>query len=586
MTSPMTHVFRLTVALACLTGATICPAQNSKGQKSSVQDMIDAAIRDGQRRVVLPAGVVRVEKGLLIAKAKGLTIEGRQTTLVIGKHKGNGLHFRGCRDITLRGVAIDYDPLPFTQGTVVGSTPDGNGFEFEVHAGYPDLSEEYLIRHVHIFEPNQLRWKREAPDIYARRTEAITPRRGRIVFPAKSKYLSHIRPGDRLVLNMRTGSTIAFNQCENMRVEGVTILAGPGCAVIVRYARGDNRYQFDIRPGPKPAGATQPRLMSTCADGFNYAFARRGPVLENCRFSFMGDDSVNLHGTTFGVVEVVSPTELLIGRPYGPEPYDWLMEPGDVFRTLQPADFAIKGQSTMAALKRERDLRDRYAHKIKGFWPRMRPDSGTVYRLTLQAPLPAQAGDFLDVPSDAAPHFRISGCTFSDHRARGVRVMSSHGVIENNTIRRVKHLGISVGTEYAYWREAGWVKDVVIRNNRIEDVGEAISTCIPTNYVPGAICVFGRTEGRDSVPPFVQGNEKITIENNSIRGCAVAGIYAYAAKHLIVRGNTVSHVLYGDTKTTGTERGLDVKKPIDLRRASDVTEENNHVSEIGVPLGR
>lgn len=49
--------------------------------------------------------------------------------------------------------------------------------------------------------------------------------------------------------------------------------------------------------------------------------------------------------------------------------------------------------------------------------------------------------------------------------------MASNGVIENNRFERIKHAAITVGAEYGYWREAGWVENIQIRNNRIRDVG-------------------------------------------------------------------------------------------------------------------
>ena len=75
--------------------------------------------------------------------------------------------------------------------------------------------------------------------------------------------------------------------------------------------RGDNYYRYTIKPGPTPDGATEPRMISTCADGLNIAFATKGPTIEGCHFSFMGDDSVNLHGATFVVLEQKAPNELL-----------------------------------------------------------------------------------------------------------------------------------------------------------------------------------------------------------------------------------------------------------------------------------
>ena len=74
-------------------------------------------------------------------------------------------------------------------------------------------------------------------------------------------------------------------------------------------------------------------------------------------------------------------------------------------------------------------------------------------------------GDFLDIPASNAPGFAIRDCVFEDHRARGLRIMASHGIIERNIFRRLKMSVITVGAEYELWREAGWVEDVTIRDN-------------------------------------------------------------------------------------------------------------------------
>ena len=154
-------------------------------------------------------------------------------------------------------------------------------------------------RQAYIFEPDQPRWKPWVPDIYARQVEIVDERHGRFVMGYVPKYHELIEIGDRIVLTIRSGSAIRMNDCENVRIEDVTFLAAPGCAYLGRYMRGDNYYRYTIKPGPPPPGATEPRLISTCADGLNIAFATKGPTIEGCRFSFMGDDSVNLHGVTF-----------------------------------------------------------------------------------------------------------------------------------------------------------------------------------------------------------------------------------------------------------------------------------------------
>jgi len=555
-------------------------------ESPSLQARLDAAIRAGQREIALPAGVLRLDAGLRVINATNLTINGLQTTLVFANQKGFGFTFHNCRDVALRGVTMDFDPLPFTQGTITKMADDRSWCEFAVHDGYPSLSENYLVKHVHIFERDRTRWKTEAPDVYARKVTALDPRHGRIEAPPTRDYFDHVAVGDRLVLNKRDGGAVSVRQCENFRVEGVTILGGPGGGVICRYMRGDNRFSFDIRPGPPPAGAKEPRLMSTCADGFNYAYARRGPVVENCHFSFMGDDSVNLHGFTFLVTEVVSPTELLVGWPYTRESVEWTIEPDDAARLLRAGNYAIAGQAAIESFRHEPKPGEDLVAKLKAFWPRTQTAKPAIFRVKLREALPATVGDAIDIPATSAPDWRISGCEFRDHRARGLRIMSPRGVIENNRLLRLKHAAISLGPEYVFWREAGWVEDVTVRGNHIEDCGLTPDMFKPTSATLGAISIIGRKEDMKSPQPFYNGTRRIVIERNTISGCALAGIWARCARELTVRDNIIRNVNLRNVPEAGRDLGHDVRGPIDVRGVAEATQTGNRIEPLARPNSR
>ena len=385
-----------------------------------------------------------------------------------------------------------------------------------------------------------------------------------------------IEVGDRIVLTLRSGGAIRMNDCENVRVEDITFLAAPGAAYLGRYLRGENYYRYTIKPGPPPPGANEPRLISTCADGLNIAFATQGPTIEGCRFSFMGDDSVNLHGVTFVVVEQPGPAELLVAWPYSREYLATVIPAGATVRRLRPGNYEVLGSARLTAFTPLRERKPEHLELIQQVWPRNEGDRGTVFRLSLGEPLAAEAGDFLDIPASNAPGFAIRDCVFEDHRARGLRIMASHGTIERNTFRRLKMAAVTVGAEYEFWREAGWVEDVAIRDNTIEDVGRDGAIHGTGEYVLGAISVFGRTD-RDSKLPLWPGNRRIVIEGNTIRNCPAAGIFVAAAADVQVRGNRLENCFYRPGESAGKARGLTPCWPIDVRQAVDVVAENNEI---------
>ena len=557
-------------------------AAAASAEMPSMQQILDHAVKTRAATVRLPEGRVKVEGKLRLNRAVGLTIDGRNTTLVFSDHRGIGWSFNACRDITLRGFTIDYDPIPFVQGRITGRSEDGKQYDFTVCEGYPGLCEQdkRYYRQGYIFEAHRQRWKPWVPDLYARRVEIVDERRGRFAMGYVPAYHELIEVGDRIVLTIRAGGAVRMDDCENVRIEDVTFLAAPGAAYLGRYMRGDNYYRYTIKPGPRPPGAAEPRLISTCADGLNIAFATRGPTIERCKFSFMGDDSVNLHGVTFAVLGRETPTQLLVAWPYSPERLATVIPMGALARRLRAGNYEVLGTAKLTGFAPIRERSPEHLEAIHKVWPRNQKGRGTVFRLSLAEPLPAEPGEFIDIPANNAPGFVIRDCVFEDHRARGLRIMASHGLIERNTFRRLKMNAITLGGEYGFWREAGWVEDITVRGNLIEDVGCDAAMHGGRTCVLGAISVFVHRDRRCRLP-YWPGNRTILIERNTIRRCPMAGIYAAAAKGVRVRGNCLENVLYRPGDSAGREAGLDVREAIDLRHAEDVEVVGNELIAIG-----
>ena len=139
---------------------------------------------------------------------------------------------------------------------------------------------------------------------------------------------------------------------------------------------------------------------------------------------------------------------------------------------------------------------------------------------------------------------------------------------------------VTIGAEYEFWREAGWVEDVTIRDNTIEDVGRDGAIHGSGAYVLGAISVFGRTDQRSQLPLW-PGNRHIVIEGNTIRDCPTAGIFVTAAEDVQIRGNRLENCFFRPSESAGKGRGLDVSGPIDARHAQDIVLEGNEIIEAG-----
>ena len=544
-----------------------------------VQALINQAIADHSAKVILPAGKVPLTTTLRIAGAEDLTIEGPETTLLFSDPLATGLKIDRCKGLTLRGFTVDYDPLPFVQATIMRRSDDGKRLDLEVCQGYPGFLEAHrpFYKQAYVFEPDApATWKPGVPDLYPRQVEFSEPRHGSLIFggpPAKQEL---IEVGDRVVLTVRSATTLRMDNCEDVRFEDLTFLAGPGGCVLGRYMRGEGYFRYTVKPGPTPPQATVPRMISTCADAFNWAFATHGPTLEKCEFSHMGDDSVNLHGATMVVLQQVSPTELRVGWPYSHESLATVMPAGSTVRRLQPDNFAILGTSKLASFENDPQISEAELGLIHQAWPRNQAGRGAAFRIKLDAPLTVEPGEYIDVPESNSPDFAIRDSTFQDHRARGLRIMASSGVIERNTLRRLKMNAITLGCEYGFWREAGWMSNVTVRDNLIEDVCNDAASNAANTHVLGAISVFC-TLDRGAVHPYFNGHHDITIADNTIRGCPTAGIYAFGVDGLTVTGNTLERCLTNPSPDAGTRVGLDLKEAIDVRHAANATVSGNTV---------
>ncbi|EIP98879.1 hypothetical protein OpiT1DRAFT_03355 [Opitutaceae bacterium TAV1] len=513
---------------------------------SALQQQIDAAIARGESRFVIPSGIHRLPAGLRLRNLKNFTLEAAPATsdqpttkLVFENLRDGGILATDCDGLTLRGFTIDFDPLAFTQGTVETIDPQKREITFTLHDGYPDLAPHFLTGRAHLFSPDPVtpKWKTTAPDIYATKTTALTPRRGVLYFsPAEKEKFQAFSIGDYVALDFRHSRGIRVERASNLLIENVTLHSVPSIGVICRYMDGKNIFRYKIERGPLPPGATLPRLLSTSADGLNYAYARTGPLVENCDFSFMGDDAINLHGIAFFVARVDNRTVSLL-RPYPEEAFASIIAPGDEVRSLAPDSFDVKGRSTVVRFSADPRPAEDFSELAARTWKSAAVKAGklTVYRLELSAPLPVETGDFIEIPAISAPGWNIRDNHFHDHRGRALRLMASNGTAERNLLENIKQAAISIGPEFTFWREAGWVDNVTIRDNTIRRVGYDQR---PATYAPGAISIFYRGETPDSPRPAMR-NENIRIENNRIEQTGGPAIHINQARNIIVTGNRI-----------------------------------------------
>ena len=105
-----------------------------------LQRFIDAELKAGKQRVIVPPGHYRVtphdRQHLVLRNLKDITIVAEGVEMICTETT-RALTITHCTNLTLRGLVIDYDPLPFTQGRITALASEKKIQEIELFDGYP-----------------------------------------------------------------------------------------------------------------------------------------------------------------------------------------------------------------------------------------------------------------------------------------------------------------------------------------------------------------------------------------------------------------------------------------------------------------
>lgn len=566
-----TAYFLPAIALACLGASSLHAAEPDAA----------AIFREipSETKRAIPPGTYRLpEGGIVLRDLHDVEIDGTGVTLIATDLKSSALKVANSRNVKLKGFTIDYDPLPFTQGTVTAVDAKERTVDFETHAGYPELPEAYKLKHIHLFEKEGNRWKPGAPDYYAKKVERLEGRKCRAYFSKDTRDFDRIEAGDKVALNIRRTSAISIGDGSGgVALEDVTIQSAPGIAILVRYAEDGGSYKrVKVVPGPTPAGAAEARLLSSSADALNIAYTRKGPVVEDCEFSRMGDDSINLHGVVFPVLKWLDGSTFLTMRPHRGEDFDQILRKEDEIRFLTGGDFRVLQTAKIEKVEKTQADSANWTEAFRRYWPSFPPsDDFGFFQVKLDREIKdVPEGAYTEVPASAAEDFVIRDSYFHDHRARGLRLMSRNGVVEGNRFERIKGVAISMGPQFPYWAEAGWCENITIRNNRITDVAEGTEVCQRDSYTLGAISISCRMGEDTQDDHYYQGNRGIAITDNVITGCSVDGINVSAARDVVISGNTIEKVNLRSCPEAGARHGLKGGQPISIIQAQATVENN------------
>ena len=500
-------------------------------------------------------------------------------TVVCTDPSVSALVLDNAENVTIEGLTLDYDPLPFTQGAIVDIV-DNRRLKVRIDEGYPtDASYFTSGLAVYLYEPDGSRIKQASPDLYptAVTADATDPQ---VLWFDHSFDLpiadGRVAIGDPIALTRRIAGAVRINNTSGVTFEDVTIHAGAGIGIQEASGDGDNVYRgVRIMPGPAPetpSGPGVPRLVSTCADGIHSSYMHHGPLVEGCEFAAMGDDAVAIHGTYAVVIEYDSPRSCIVSPKYSLP-----LKVGDTLRVLASDDQRIKGEPTVTAIQQVDmdDLRSE-PEDVVALWAPYGIDafSRPYYRITFGTVLSTSGGDLAISPDRVGAGFRVVNNTVHPHRARAFMIKSTDGIIEDNVVTGSSHGGIAIGPEFSIWLGGVAGDSLIVRNNTFAETGYHGSALLaPSNPITAAISIHAGRLDKTWSPTRL--NHNIVIEHNTIDTPAGQALLVACADGVTISDNTF---IFGDSLrgVTGTSAfGVNANADLWFDRCDNVTLSGN-----------
>jgi hypothetical protein len=450
-------------------------ADDGKDDRAAVAAAIEKArSMDGPVRIDFNPGVYdfsaeapdfsngATEAALPLHNCANLIVDGHGAQILIHRQDVSFAGVHTSTNLIVRNFSIDYDPLPFSQGTVEQIAPAGLSFVMKLHPGFPPPDDPFfkscgswgMLKDTE--HPGRLKADCPAHFFYK---EIVPLGGGRFrVLLGSELEMTHVEPGDVFVINGRSASIGRYFASENITFEHLTAFACPGAVFV-----GAQTSQLNVLNCKVLLKGN--RLITAGADGVHCQAARIGPWIENCEFEGLSDDCLNIYGLPIYVLEQVSPTQMTVYARAA-------IHPGDTLVFFNPTAGKVLQETTVVS----------YAGAAR------REASDIVYpkgTLILSDPVEplniAPTGTPLDARGwknyDHAYNVDAIGNRFvyrnnymHDGRRYGLFIKASRGLVEDNVFEGLSCNGMQIANE-PDWPEGFWVRDLVIQNNRISECG-------------------------------------------------------------------------------------------------------------------
>lgn len=467
------HRIPLMALWACLCGGAVAAEPvRDVGRDFDLQGFIDAALAAGDRTVRVPPGRYRVTP----RRAQHLVLRGLTDVVIdctgvemICTETTRGLTIADCMRLTLRGLVIDYDPLPFTQGRITSLSPDKRVHEIELFAGYPRAPSAQNAKY-EIFRPDTRTLRRDCPELTA--VEVIDAAHLRLTKAGGGRHDAE-EVGDIVVIATQhapggsAAHTIVCEASSNVVLEDVVVHASNAFGFLETDCEATTyrRCRYDRRPPETDLVAREPRLRSGNADAFHSKYASIGPRYLECVARFMGDDAVNICGDYHLVMTSAAATLRVLAK------HGLNIEKGDGVELVAYDGRRLPDARVVSIREAEAITPDEQVWlRGQAMNDNLRTNAGGAvskgYDVVLDRAVDLPRGSVIASTRRMGNGFVIERCTFGFNRSRGILIKASRGTIGGCMLEGSQEVGILVAPEW-WWLEAGSASELVITGNTI-----------------------------------------------------------------------------------------------------------------------
>ena len=514
----------LIVSVCLLAFAALAPMKSVRAENAVAQHTMDELrkiISEGltakSPRIVIPPGVYR---GSPEPKQRvHLTISGGSNTEIVADgvtmictDLTRAINIRDCQSVTLRGLTIDYDPLPYTQGDIVAVSPLEGWLDVKIHAGYPVRADKRMD-----IVDRETRYRKEGKPYMWDSSSEIRP--NGILRVTNKAAAGFAKVGDLASLGEAIPNlvphTLVVEDSEKVTLRNVTVFSSNCMGIVASGGEGGHHFTgCRVVPGPAPAGATEARILSTNADAILTTHMRKGVLTEYCEIRDTGDDSWSVQSSDFVIVKREGRTLWLAWRATpavrkGDRLQASLDGPVSSVSSLEV--ISVKGVTLDPGIQREIDKGGRW-----GYWSlHCISENGRVIRAVLDSDAPWKEGDSVyDIDRQG------NGFVFRNNIVRnsGRVLVKASGLVEGNRIEGPH--SVAAQPEVPAGRGAVGIGELIIRNNTIIDAH--LFNPAYNSSQAGAITVTANGFNKLLHPAGAYG--RVLIENNRIQGGNGAGI--------------------------------------------------------------